>query len=236
MREFLDKDTGLKWYAPQKMLTAIDGNMNFDIDDMKTLDEFRDRLNQTQWNTGNVATFITGGKMLLGDLFRSRSNHIHSQAYYAFDGGVCVGAMMMKRNVLKVTYSEFKDYVAMCEERDVDRIDKYMLLADAKRALTQSDLDNYMIDYLVVPQNHQGRGYGNRIVTSLNNNIEFFAGKKDINLVSAQINDQNKPCIKLFNSHGYYSVIGYDYSQYHTSFDLYHKVMEGNHVNENVRG
>jgi GNAT superfamily N-acetyltransferase len=227
MNIFTDTNTHLTWYSP----TMFTKDKDLKPEGVRESEEFKTLLNSSDWNNGGIAEFITGGRLQLGDLFYSRCKQPYSLMYYAFDNGNCVGAMMMKKNIIRTTYKRFHDYVVYCEENNIDRKDQYMFLSDAKRVLTQTELSDYDIDYLAIPQRYQGKGIGTRIVTSLHDNIHFFTGEDRINILTAMINDKNSRCIKLFNKHGYYPLYVEKEARYHATHTVYHYVMGGENEN-----
>ncbi len=214
-----DKDNRLIWHTPKaSVMTSLeDGKIM--LDDMRIVEEYKNILNGKEWNNENIRRFITGKNLLLGNLFYSRSNHPYSNVHYAHDNGACVGAVVIKKDIIKVSYQDINDYVVYCSDNNISRLDGYMLLDDAIRALNQSELDNYSIDYIAVSGAMQGKGVGDRMLSSILNNSAYFMKYNNFNLVSALINDDNNRSIHLFNHHDFYPV----YSEGSERFRINHK-------------
>lgn len=203
MREFLDKETGLRWVVPE-ITGIVSNNPEYIPEDEKGLDEFRKELNQ--YNSTSISTYVTGGYCKLGD-FMIWANMGNSFPCYAFDDGKMVASAIIKPNNALGQMTALKDYIRFCEDNPVefeDGIKGYISLKKAKKILLNSGKDtNADISYLVVIPPAQGRGVGTRAVKSISNNLDFFASGKTCDTICTEIHKKNTPSQKVFKKNGF---------------------------------
>ena len=81
--------------------------------------------------------------------------------------------------------------------------EKFLTEPEVVDLLLNSDNENIYIEYILVNPKFQGRGIATRFYKKIQENMEFFGGNKDINLIQLSINNENIASRKSIIKNGF---------------------------------
>ena len=200
MRILNDNKTGLTIVSPEVQYNI--NSMEYDSQDDQELKELYDELDS--WKDENIKEFVTFGKDDLGQYLKGLRDDKRSH-YFVFDGGKLVATTMLEGAINFPQYMEFHDYISYCEDAGKVQGEKgFISLQDAIKALEMAGFrQNYKVNFLAVKGELQGRGFGKKVVSAINDNLKYFVGNNPINTLVTVIRKDNVASLKAFASNGF---------------------------------
>ena len=197
MREFLDGYTGLTWLSGER-LRDIGGVAEYGYDKL-LMEDFINEINE--WRSNNIAKYLTYDN--LGNYLYNYQ--LDENMYFAFDGGELAGVSVIEGDQ-ELTYANlFREHITNVDIGFMDRMNRFMSYDLALKALKRSnEHNNSFMNYIVVNPNRQGRGIGTRMLRSITDNMEFFTGNEQDNVLSANVFYSNKASRKMFEKNDFY--------------------------------
>ena len=191
MQYFFDQERGILWY---------EGDYSIGTQEMSQ------ELNS--WDSDGINDYIISrDQMKLGDFTNALQDFKTYRRFFGYIDGELSAVVVMNGGDRLKSKNLLLEHIINSDFGTL-KPTKQILSANKAQGIVFNDnnRNNDYILYLIVAPQRQGRGYGTRVVSSIKNNIEFFAKNSLHNSLSTQIHDKNIPSQKVFERNNFHTL------------------------------
>lgn len=191
MESFKDFETDIMWFKDDE---SIESNEN---------------LNQVNsWHNEGIKNFITAGVEKVGDVLH-KSAKINGNQFYGYVDGSLVASAVVNSYELFLGNKDLMllDHIENCSEKK-DFSDGHPLLScgTAYKILNSGIYtpDHDEVSFIVIDPLKQGKGIGTRVLSSIKNNLGFFAPNSSHYSLSARAHYKNDKSIGILEKNNFH--------------------------------
>ena len=191
MESFVDLEREIVWYKDDD---SLDSNEN--------LQEVN------SWNNDRIKNFITAGAEKVGDMLH-KSTKVNGNQFYGFVDNELVASAVVNSYELFLGNKDLTlyDHISNCDEGK-DYSDGRPLLSTKKAyKILDSGIytpDHDEVSYIVVAPMKQGKGIGTRVLSSIKNNLDFFAPNSSHFSLSARAHYKNDLSVGMLENNNFH--------------------------------
>jgi len=190
MESFIDNDAEILWYKD---------DLDYDSN------QVNDELNS--WKSARIKEYITDcDREPLGDFLRDSTRDTKGASqFFGFINGELASTVIVKSNCFLEDYVYLKCHVKNNEENKSFYSTPILSQEKAKLILSSADTqkDNDSIMFVIVDPKKCRRGYGTRVISSIKNNIDFFAPHSKHNSLKSVIHNSNYDSRSIFEKNDF---------------------------------
>lgn len=190
MESFVDLDRDIVWYKDDES-----------FDSKENLDEVN------SWENDGIKNFLTAGVEKVGDMLH-KSTKVNGNQFYGYvDDKLVVSAVVNSYELMTGNKDlTLYDHISNCDEGK-DYSDGHPLLSTNKAyKILDSGIytpDHDELSYIVINPISQGKGIGTRVVSSIKNNLDFFAPNSSHFSLSARTHFKNEKCLRMLETNDF---------------------------------
>ena len=190
MESFIDNDAEILWYED-----------DLDYDSNQVNDEIN------SWQSANIKEYITDyTRQPLGDFLRDETRDTRSaRQFFGFIDGKLASTVVVKSNWFLEGRRFIQEHIENNEQNKKFYSTPNLSNVKAKLILNEEGIkkDNDTIMYVIVHPDKTRKGIGTRVISSVKNNIEFFAPHSKHNSLKAVIHSSNFDSRSVFEKNDF---------------------------------